>query len=102
MFKNFSFFRLDLHQAKLDLDEDHYSMDKLKKRVLEYLAVRQLQVNSAGSEQNVKGPILCFVGPPGVGKTSVGRSIARTLGRKFHRISLGELDLVFSACACKP
>nr|XP_026692801.1 lon protease homolog 2, peroxisomal-like [Ciona intestinalis] len=79
--------KLDLNQAKLDLDVDHYSMDKLKRRVLEYLAVRQLQSNK--SKQNVKGPILCFVGPPGVGKTSVGRSIAKTLGRKFHRISLG-------------
>ena len=79
-----------MDQAKLDLDEDHYSMEKLKRRVLEYLAVRQLQSNITGNKQNVKGPILCFVGPPGVGKTSVGRSIARTLGRKFHRISLGE------------
>ena len=85
----FEIFRLDLEKAKSDLDEDHYSMDKLKRRVLEYLAVRQLQSNVTGSEQSVKGPILCFVGPPGVGKTSVGRSIARTLGRKFHRISLG-------------
>ncbi|CAK8671047.1 unnamed protein product [Clavelina lepadiformis] len=81
--------RLDLEKAKLDLDEDHYSMDKLKKRVLEYLAVRQLQSHVKGKSQNVRSPILCFVGPPGVGKTSVGRSIARTLGRKFHRISLG-------------
>jgi len=64
-------------------------MDKLKRRVLEYLAVRQLQSNATDNERTVKGPILCFVGPPGVGKTSVGRSIARTLGRKFHRISLG-------------
>lgn len=57
-------------------------MEKLKKRVLEYLAVRQLK-------NNLKGPILCFVGPPGVGKTSVGRSVAKTLGREFHRIALG-------------
>lgn len=57
-------------------------MEKLKRRVLEYLAVRQLR-------STLKGPILCFVGPPGVGKTSVGRSIARTLGREFHRIALG-------------
>lgn len=57
-------------------------MEKLKKRVLEYLAVRQLK-------SNLKGPILCFVGPPGVGKTSVGRSVAKTLGREFHRIALG-------------
>ena len=61
-----------------DLDEDHYGLDKLKKRVLEYLAVRQLR-------NSLKGPILCFVGPPGVGKTSVGKSIAHTLGREFHR-----------------
>lgn len=61
-----------------DLDADHYGMDKLKKRVLEYLAVRQLK-------NALKGPILCFVGPPGVGKTSVGRSIAKSLGREFHR-----------------
>jgi ATP-dependent Lon protease len=61
-----------------DLDADHYAMDKLKRRVLEYLAVRQLK-------NNLRGPILCFVGPPGVGKTSVGRSIAQTLGREFHR-----------------
>lgn len=64
------------------LDSDHYAMEKLKRRVLEYLAVRQLK-------STLKGPILCFVGPPGVGKTSVGRSIARTLGREFHRIALG-------------
>ena len=63
-------------------------MDKLKKRVLEYLAVRQLQGSSKIA--SLKSPILLFVGPPGVGKTSVGRSIARTLGRKFHRISLGK------------
>ncbi|UYV78183.1 LONP2, partial [Cordylochernes scorpioides] len=65
-----------------DLDQDHFGMDKLKKRVLEYLAVRQLKTN-------LKAPILCFVGPPGVGKTSIGRSIAHSMGRKFHRISLG-------------
>uniref|UniRef100_A0A4W3K7V3 Lon peptidase 2, peroxisomal n=1 Tax=Callorhinchus milii TaxID=7868 RepID=A0A4W3K7V3_CALMI len=74
--------RLDLHAARVLLDNDHYAMQELKKRVLEYLAVRQLK-------NNLKGPILCFVGPPGVGKTSVGRSIAKTLGREFHRISLG-------------
>ncbi|KAL5022013.1 hypothetical protein ScPMuIL_001168 [Solemya velum] len=73
---------LDIVQARKDLDEDHFGLEKLKKRVLEYLAVRQLK-------NTLKGPILCFVGPPGVGKTSVGRSIARTLGREFHRISLG-------------
>uniref|UniRef100_A0A8C5FXC7 Lon protease homolog 2, peroxisomal n=1 Tax=Gadus morhua TaxID=8049 RepID=A0A8C5FXC7_GADMO len=74
--------RLDIGAARVLLDNDHYAMDKLKRRVLEYLAVRQLK-------NTLKGPILCFVGPPGVGKTSVGRSIARTLGREFHRISLG-------------
>ncbi|XP_066569579.1 lon protease homolog 2, peroxisomal [Amia ocellicauda] len=73
---------LDIRAARVLLDSDHYAMEKLKKRVLEYLAVRQLK-------NNLKGPILCFVGPPGVGKTSVGRSIAKTLGREFHRIALG-------------
>ncbi|XP_041852690.1 lon protease homolog 2, peroxisomal [Melanotaenia boesemani] len=73
---------LDIHAARTLLDNDHYAMDKLKRRVLEYLAVRQLKTS-------LKGPILCFVGPPGVGKTSVGRSIARTLGREFHRIAVG-------------
>ncbi|KAM6159582.1 lon protease homolog 2, peroxisomal [Erethizon dorsatum] len=74
--------RLDIRAARVLLDNDHYAMEKLKKRVLEYLAVRQLK-------NNLKGPILCFVGPPGVGKTSVGRSVAKTLGREFHRIALG-------------
>ncbi|XP_018408814.1 PREDICTED: lon protease homolog 2, peroxisomal isoform X3 [Nanorana parkeri] len=74
--------RLDIRAARILLDNDHYAMTKLKRRVLEYLAVRQLK-------NNLKGPILCFVGPPGVGKTSVGRSIAKTLGREFHRIALG-------------
>ncbi|XP_015675222.1 lon protease homolog 2, peroxisomal [Protobothrops mucrosquamatus] len=73
---------LDIRAARILLDNDHYAMEKLKKRVLEYLAVRQLK-------NNLKGPILCFVGPPGVGKTSVGRSVAKTLGREFHRIALG-------------
>lgn len=73
---------LDIRTARVLLDNDHYAMEKLKRRVLEYLAVRQLK-------STLKGPILCFVGPPGVGKTSVGRSIARTLGREFHRIALG-------------
>lgn len=74
--------RLDIRAARVLLDNDHYAMEKLKKRVLEYLAVRQLK-------SSLKGPILCFVGPPGVGKTSVGRSVAKTLGREFHRIALG-------------
>lgn len=73
---------LDVKQAAKVLDEDHYDLEKVKKRILEYLAVRQLK-------SDMKGPILCFVGPPGVGKTSLGRSIARALGRKFIRISLG-------------
>ncbi|HEX9698506.1 MAG TPA: endopeptidase La [Acidobacteriota bacterium] len=73
---------LDLRGAATILDEDHYDLDKVKKRILEYLAVRKLK-------PDMKGPILCFVGPPGVGKTSLGRSIARALGREFVRISLG-------------
>ncbi|EFL52484.1 ATP-dependent protease La [Solidesulfovibrio fructosivorans JJ]] len=74
--------RLDIKEAKHILDEDHFDLEKVKERILEYLSVRKL--NPA-----MKGPILCFVGPPGVGKTSLGRSIARALGRKFVRMSLG-------------
>jgi ATP-dependent Lon protease len=73
---------LDIDNAQKTLDEDHYDLEKVKKRILEYLAVRKLKAD-------MKGPILCFVGPPGVGKTSLGKSIARTMGRKFVRISLG-------------
>ena len=73
---------LDLHEAQRILDEDHYGLEKIKERIVEYLAVRKLK-------DKMKGPLLCFVGPPGVGKTSLGRSIARALGRKFVRLSLG-------------
>ena len=73
---------LVIEDARRILNEDHYDLEKVKKRILEYLAVRKLK-------SDMKGPILCFVGPPGVGKTSLGKSIARALGRKFMRISLG-------------
>ncbi|MDN3513457.1 MAG: endopeptidase La [Candidatus Brocadia sp.] len=73
---------LDIQMARKVLDEDHYDLEKVKERILEYLAVRKLK-------QDMKGPILCFVGPPGTGKTSVGMSIARAIGRKFVRMSLG-------------
>ncbi|MBP1604414.1 MAG: lon [Acidobacteria bacterium] len=74
--------RLDLTEARRVLDEDHYDLDKVKQRIIEYLAVRKLK-------GDMKGPILCFVGAPGVGKTSLGQSIARAMNRKFVRISLG-------------
>src|SRR5690242_20057930 len=73
---------LDLHKAERILNEDHYALEKVKERILEALAVRKLK-------DKPKGPILCLVGPPGVGKTSLGKSIARALGRKFMRLSLG-------------
>src|SRR5262245_14588605 len=73
---------LDLHKAQKILDEDHYGLEKVKERIIEALAVRKLK-------EKPKGPILCLVGPPGVGKTSLGRSVARALGRKFMRLSLG-------------
>jgi len=73
---------LDIQAARKILDEDHYGLEKAKKRIIEYLAVKKLKPES-------KGPILCFAGPPGTGKTSLGRSIAKALGRKFFRISLG-------------
>jgi ATP-dependent Lon protease len=80
--------RLDLKIAKKILDEDHYDLEKIKERILEYLAVLKLKKESS-KDKSIKGPILCFVGPPGVGKTSLGRSIAKSLNRKFVRISLG-------------
>ncbi len=73
---------LDIAHARTILDEDHYDLEKIKERILEFLAVRKLK-------KTTKGPILCFVGPPGTGKTSLGRSIARAMGRKFQRLSLG-------------
>ena len=73
---------IDIGQARKILDEDHYDLDKIKRRIIEYLAVRKLAPQG-------KAPILCFVGPPGVGKTSLGQSIARAMGRKFVRVSLG-------------
>tara|TARA_B100001248_G_scaffold262718_2_gene261493 strand:- start:37936 stop:40353 length:2418 start_codon:yes stop_codon:yes gene_type:complete len=74
---------LDLEHAKKILDEDHFELSRVKDRILEFLAVRQLKAN------NLRGPILCFAGPPGVGKTSLGKSIARAMGRNYHRIALG-------------
>ena len=73
---------LDVEQARRVLDEDHYGLEKVKERIVEYIAVLSLK-------RDLRGPILCFVGPPGTGKTSLGRSIARALGREFVRISLG-------------
>jgi ATP-dependent Lon protease len=74
--------KIDVEETRRCLNEDHYGLDKIKKRIIEYMAVRKL----AGSK---KAPILCFIGPPGVGKTSLGRSIARSMGRRYHRIALG-------------
>jgi ATP-dependent Lon protease len=74
--------KLDLKEARRILDEDHYDLEKVKDRILEFLAVRKLR-------NDTKGPILCFAGPPGTGKTSLGKSIARAMGRQFHRLSLG-------------
>ena len=76
--------RLDIQEAKTILDEDHYDLEKVKDRILDYLAVRKLK-------SDMKGPILCFVGPPGVGKTSLGQSIARAMQREFIRMSLGSI-----------
>ncbi|KAG0320322.1 hypothetical protein BGZ99_004566 [Dissophora globulifera] len=76
---------LDVERARKQLNDDHHGLEKVKRRILEYLAVTKLQQLKG----DVKGPILCLVGPPGVGKTSLGRSIASAMGRKFHRIALG-------------
>ena len=82
--------QLDINHAQRILDEDHYDLEKIKGRILEYLAVRALRQARLGeAATNPKGAILCFVGPPGVGKTSLGRSIARAMGRQFIRLSLG-------------
>ena len=80
--------RHDLTRARRILDRDHYGLDKLKQRVMEYLAVRKLLVEKTG-DSTLKGPILCFVGPPGTGKTSIAKAIAESLGRKYMRLSLG-------------
>ncbi|MBX3264721.1 MAG: endopeptidase La [Labilithrix sp.] len=74
--------KLDPSDCRRCLDEDHFGLEKVKKRIVEYIAVRKLRADK-------KGPILCFIGPPGVGKTSLGRSIARSMGRRYHRIALG-------------
>jgi ATP-dependent Lon protease len=74
--------RIEVEETRRCLDEDHYGLEKIKKRIIEYIAVRKLRADK-------KGPILCFIGPPGVGKTSLGRSIARSMGRRYHRIALG-------------
>jgi len=80
--------RLDPVAARAVLDEDHWDLDKIKERIVEYLAVQKLKAQQLGG-LSLKGPILCFVGPPGVGKTSLGQSVARAMNRKFVRISLG-------------
>ncbi|MDD3807234.1 MAG: endopeptidase La, partial [Candidatus Marinimicrobia bacterium] len=80
--------QVDISKAEQILNSDHYGLEKIKERILEYLAVRKLK-QQKDPKAGVKGPILCFIGPPGVGKTSVGMSIARAMGRKFYRMSLG-------------
>ncbi|SNR61343.1 endopeptidase La [Desulfurobacterium atlanticum] len=81
--------KLDIERAKKILDEDHYDLEKVKNRILEFLAVKSLMKKRQKKSQTIKQPTICFVGPPGVGKTSLARSIARAMGRKFVRISLG-------------
>ncbi|RMD69230.1 MAG: AAA family ATPase, partial [Gammaproteobacteria bacterium] len=84
--------QLDIEHARQVLDEDHYDLEEIKERILEYLAVRKLAKErkvTSEEEKEALGAVLCFVGPPGVGKTSLGKSIARALGRKFTRMSLG-------------
>src|SRR5262245_39969256 len=81
--------RLDPVAAREVLDQDHYDLEQVKERIVEYLAVQKLKSQQAGAATQIKGPILCFVGPPGVGKTSLGQSIARAVTRKFVRVSLG-------------
>jgi ATP-dependent Lon protease len=83
--------KLDPADVRRCLDEDHFGLDKVKKRIVEYVAVRKLKAEKVrGKEkQGLRGPLLCFIGPPGVGKTSLGRSIARSMGRRYHRIALG-------------
>ena len=80
--------RIDVKEALKILDQDHYGLEKVKERIIEYLAVRNLK-QKRNPDGNVRGPILCFGGPPGVGKTSLGKSIARAMGREFIRLSLG-------------
>ena len=80
--------QIKIGKAQKTLDEDHYGLDKVKERIIEYLAVRRLK-QKKDPDKSIKGPILCFAGPPGVGKTSLGKSIAKAMGRKFVRISLG-------------
>ena len=80
--------RIDVKKALKILDQDHYGLEKVKERIIEYLAVRNLK-QKRNPDGNIRGPILCFGGPPGVGKTSLGKSIARAMGRKFIRLSLG-------------
>ena len=81
--------RIDLAAARATLDRDHHDLDKVKKRIIEYLAVRKLKMNAKTPAAESGGAILCFVGPPGVGKTSLGKSIAESMGRKFIRVALG-------------